>query len=68
VFSPLFSAFGPEPIEQRLQLGSARALVTTATLYRRKGLAELRALLPRLQHLLLVGDQAEIAAPARAAL
>ena len=30
VFCPLFSAFGPEPIEQRLRLGDARVLVTTA--------------------------------------
>ena len=29
VFCPLFSAFGPEPIEQRLRLGDARVLVTT---------------------------------------
>jgi hypothetical protein len=33
---PLFSAFGPEPVRQRLDLGDARVLVTTATLYRRK--------------------------------
>ena len=30
VVSPLFSAFGPEPIKQRLLLGDARVLVTTA--------------------------------------
>ena len=36
VFCPLFSAFGPEPIEQRLRLGDARVLVTTTALYRRK--------------------------------
>ncbi len=30
VLSPLFSAFGPEPIRQRLTLGHARVLVTTA--------------------------------------
>ena len=41
VFCPLFSAFGPEPIEQRLRLGDARVLVTTTALYRRK-VAELR--------------------------
>ncbi len=32
----LFSAFGPEPIRQRLELGDARVLVTTSALYRRK--------------------------------
>ncbi len=29
VFCPLFSAFGPEPMQQRLALGDGRALVTT---------------------------------------
>ena len=48
VFSPLFSAFGPEPIEQRLRLGDARVLVTTPALYRRK-VAQLRERLPGLR-------------------
>jgi acetyl-CoA synthetase len=61
VFSPLFSAFGPEPIEQRLRLGGARVLVTTADLYRRKGVTELRERLPELKHVLLVGEHEEIA-------
>ncbi|MBK5221109.1 MAG: acetate--CoA ligase [Thermoleophilia bacterium] len=60
VFSPLFSAFGPEPIEQRLRLGDARVLVTTPALYRRK-VAQLRERLPGLAHVLLVGEEAEIA-------
>jgi len=60
VFCPLFSAFGPEPIEQRLRLGDARALVTTAALYRRK-VAEMRQRLPRLEHVLVVGDPDEVA-------
>jgi acetyl-CoA synthetase len=60
VFCPLFSAFGPEPIEQRLRLGDARVLVTTTALYRRK-VAELRRRLPGLEHVLLVGDREEIA-------
>ncbi len=60
VFCPLFSAFGPEPIEQRLRLGDARVLVTTTVLYRRK-VAELRQRLPGLAHVLLVGDSEEIA-------
>jgi len=33
---PLFSAFGPEPIRQRMELGDAAALVTTRALHRRK--------------------------------
>ena len=60
VFCPLFSAFGPEPIEQRLRLGDGRALVTTAALYRHK-VVGLRARLPGLEHVLLIGDRDEIA-------
>jgi len=60
VFCPLFSAFGPGPIEQRLRLGDARALVTTGALYRRK-VAGLRPGLPGLVHVLLVGEHEEIA-------
>ncbi len=54
VFCPLFSAFGPEPIRQRLTLGEAKALVTTGPLYRRK-VAALRPQLPRLEHVLVAG-------------
>ena len=55
VFSPLFSAFGPEPIRARLQLGRAKVLVTTPTLYERK-VAALRPSLPELEHVILVGE------------
>ncbi|GAU69832.1 acetyl-CoA synthetase [Streptomyces sp. NBRC 110611] len=58
VLCPLFSAFGPDPVEQRLRLGDARVLVTTAALYRRK-VAERRASLPGLKHVLIVGPGAE---------
>ncbi len=54
VFSPLFSAFGPEPLQARLELGTARVLLTTAALYRRK-VAALRSRLPQLQHIIVVG-------------
>ena len=57
VFCPMFSAFGPEPIRARLELGGARVLVTTPQLYQRK-VAALRAQLPQLEHVLLVGDAA----------
>jgi acetyl-CoA synthetase len=36
VFSPLFSAFGPEPIKARMTIGSATALITSEAFYRRK--------------------------------
>lgn len=53
--SPLFTAFGPEPLHARLLRGEAGVVVTTTSLYRRK-LAPLRERLPRLQHVLLVRD------------
>ncbi len=53
VFCPLFTAFGPEPIRQRLVLGHGRVLVTTADLYQRR-IAGLRDDLPELEHVLLV--------------
>lgn len=55
VVSPLFSAFGPDPLAQRLQLGEGRFLVTTERLYRRK-IAAIRAALPALEHVILIGD------------
>jgi acetyl-CoA synthetase len=55
VFCPLFSAFGPEPIQARMSIGGARVLVTTPALYERK-VAGLRASLPALEHVLLVDD------------
>jgi acetyl-CoA synthetase len=58
VFCPLFSAFGPEPIEQRLRLGDGRVMVTTESLYRKR-VAALRAGLPGLEHVLLVGAKGE---------
>jgi len=53
VFSPLFSAFGPEPLKARMTIGDARALLTTDTLYNRK-VAAWRGELPRLEQVLLV--------------
>jgi len=61
-FCPLFSAFGPEPIRARMQLGQAKVLVTTAPLYRRK-IAPIRAELTDLVHVLLVGDELTYEAP-----
>jgi acetyl-CoA synthetase len=55
VFCPLFSAFGPEPIRARLQIGQGRVLVTTPELYTKK-IAPLWAQLPDLEHVLVVGQ------------
>jgi acetyl-CoA synthetase len=67
VFSPLFSAFGPEPIRARLELGGGKALVTTEGLYRRK-VAGIRAALPALEHVLLAGADAPAEVPGARAL
>ena len=58
VVCPLFSAFGPEPLQQRLALGEGRVLVTTAALYARRKIAEWRAALPLLEHVLLIDGAA----------
>jgi len=55
VASPLFSAFGPEPIATRLEIGDARVLVTTEALYRRK-VEGLRSRLPKLAHVILIDE------------
>jgi acetyl-CoA synthetase len=55
VFSPLFSAFGPEPIRDRMLLGDAQVLVTSPQLYERK-VAPIRAELPGLKHVLVTGS------------
>ena len=59
VVSPLFSAFGPEPIETRVNIGSADVLVTTAAIYKRK-IAKIRERMPSVKHVLIVdGSGAE---------
>lgn len=55
VFCPLFSAFGPEPIRQRLERGGGRVLVTTRALYDRK-VAGIADALPQLRHVLLADE------------
>ena len=56
VVSPLFSAFGPEPIATRLNLGSGTVLVTTTSAYERK-IAKIRDRVPSLRHVLVVNDE-----------
>jgi acetyl-CoA synthetase len=55
VVTPLFSAFGPEPIATRIGIGGGKVLVTTPELYRRK-VAGIRDQMPTLEHVILVGD------------
>jgi acetyl-CoA synthetase len=53
VFCPMFSAFGPEPIRSRMEIGDARLLITTTALYRKK-VAAWRADLPGLKDVILI--------------
>jgi acetyl-CoA synthetase len=53
VFCPLFAAFGPEPIYQRLSRGDAKILLTTGRHYRQK-VYQLMDRLPKLKYVLLV--------------
>ncbi len=59
VFSPLFSAFGPEPIKARMTIGNARVLVTTEAFYRRK-VEPWRKELPGLQQVFLTECSANL--------
>ena len=56
VVAPMFSAFGPEPIRSRLQLGKVRVVVTTPDLYARK-LAPMRAELPLIDRVIVTGSE-----------
>jgi acetyl-CoA synthetase len=53
VYCPLFPAFGPEPVFERLSLGRVRILVTDTLSYERK-VAPFRESLPDLETVLLV--------------
>ncbi|MBH0781751.1 acetate--CoA ligase [Nocardia bovistercoris] len=55
VVSPLFSAFGPEPVRQRLEISGATTLVTTTEFYRRK-VAPHRDAVPELRNVLVTDD------------
>ncbi len=59
IFCPLFSAFGPEPIQQRLQIGDGKILLTTQRQYHRK-VAKLRGDLPQLQYVLLADIEEDL--------
>jgi len=54
VFCPLFSAFGPEPMRQRLELGAGTVLVTTSAIHAAR-VAAVRDRLPLLRHVVVVG-------------
>ena len=55
VYTPLFSAFGPDPIVSRMTIARARVLVTTDALYRRK-VEPVRTRMPALEHVIVVRE------------
>ena len=59
VVTPMFSAFGPEPLATRINLGAGQVLVTTDLLYQRKVRA-MRGKMPTLRHVLLVAEDGGI--------
>lgn len=56
VFCPLFSEFGPEPIQSRLLIGSGKILITTEELYRKK-VKPIQNSLPTLKYILIIGEE-----------
>jgi acetyl-CoA synthetase len=63
VVTPLFSAFGPEPIATRIGIAQAQVLVTTEALYRRK-IEKMRAALTSLEHVIVIGEPGKASAVA----
>ena len=58
VYCPMFSAFGPEPVQSRMEIGGAQVLVTSKALYRRK-VKSIRDRLPDLEHVLLIDGEVD---------
>ncbi|MDH6194025.1 acetyl-CoA synthetase [Mycobacterium frederiksbergense] len=62
VVSPLFAAFGPEPIATRISIGKPAVLVTTREIYERK-IAPIRDRLSSVRHVLVVDDDGDYGEP-----
>jgi acetyl-CoA synthetase len=56
VFCPLFSAFGPKPISDRLARGAGKVLITTGRLYAQK-IKALRDAVPAVKHVIVTADE-----------
>ena len=61
--TPLFSAFGPEPIRTRIEIGRGKILLTTASLFRRK-IERILPQMPSLSHVIVVDESGEGDPPA----
>lgn len=59
IFSPLFSAFGPEPILSRMIKGEGEVLFSLSSIYRKK-ILPIRKKLTSLKYVLLVNDDGRI--------
>lgn len=59
VYSPLFPAFGPEPIMSRMNKGKAKAIFSLASLFRKKVMPILHSL-PALKHIILIDDDGSL--------
>ncbi|HET9651034.1 MAG TPA: AMP-binding protein, partial [Usitatibacter sp.] len=59
VACPLFSAFGPDPVRLRMEIGAARAVLTTRAFFERK-VEKSVPLLPTLHHVLITGESLEL--------
>ncbi|MGC8462065.1 MAG: AMP-binding protein [Acidimicrobiales bacterium] len=62
VLAPLFPAYGPEPVRQRITVGDGRVLVTTPTLYRH-AVASVRDQLGSLSHVLVAAGTEPLVSP-----
>ena len=59
IFSPLFSAFGPEPILKRMKMGKGKIIFSLASLFRKKVLPILNQL-PDLKKIILIDDDGSL--------
>ena len=59
VVCPLFSAFGPEPVRMRLEIGQANAVLTTESFFHRK-IEKSAPSLPWLHHVLITGESLDL--------
>lgn len=62
VVSPLFAAFGPEPIATRIEIGEPAVLVTTREIYERR-IAPIRSRLESVQHVVVVDSVGDSGPP-----
>jgi acetyl-CoA synthetase len=59
VLSPLFSAFGPEPIAVRINKGQGKILISLASFYKRK-IEPIRQSLECIKHIILIDDNGDL--------